>query len=90
MLQGNFQRLEQVMLTQQEIAFAKNRERLGSRLTCLVDSLDSGGQGLARFYGQAPDIDSICIVSGCSAAPGQFVQARVTGAQDYDLLVEQV
>lgn len=84
------QRLDELMLTQQEIAFARNRSRAGSRLTCLVDSLDSRGQGQARFYGQAPDIDSICLVSGCSAAPGQFVQTRVTGTQGYDLLVEQV
>ncbi len=84
------ERLEELMLTQQEIAFAANRRRVGSRLTCLVDSLDSRGQGLARFYGQAPDIDSLCIVSGCSAAPGQFITAEVTGTQDYDLLLEQV
>jgi len=84
------ERLDELMLTQQDIAFAANRRRVGSRLTCLVDSLDNRGQGLARFYGQAPDIDSLCIVSGCSAAPGQFIAAEVTGSHDYDLLVEQV
>ena len=30
-------RREELMLAQQEIAFAKNEERIGSRLTCLVD-----------------------------------------------------
>jgi len=84
------ERLDELMLTQQEIAFAANRRWVGSRLTCLVDSLDSRGQGRARFYGQAPDIDSLCIVNGCSAAPGQFVATKVTGTQDYDLLVEQI
>jgi len=84
------ERLDELMLTQQEIAFAANRRRVSSRLTCLVDSLDSRGQGRARFYGQAPDIDSLCIVNGCSAAPGQFVATKVTGTQDYDLLVEQI
>ncbi len=34
-------RLEALMLAQQEIAFARNKERIGSRLTCLVDE---GGQ----------------------------------------------
>jgi ribosomal protein S12 methylthiotransferase len=36
-------RLEELMLTQQEIAFAKNRRRVGSRLTCLVDSRAAEG-----------------------------------------------
>lgn len=84
------QRLEELMLTQQEIAFARNKSRIGSELRCLVDSVDSDGLGCGRFYGQAPDIDSVCIIEGCSAAPGQFVNAKVVDTQDYDLRVEQV
>jgi ribosomal protein S12 methylthiotransferase len=84
------QRLDELMLTQQKIAFARNEERIGSRLTCLVDSIDSNGLGRGRFYGQAPDIDSLCIIKKCSAQPGQFIDTKVTAAQDYDLLVEQI
>ncbi len=84
------QRLEQLMLTQQKIAFAKNKNRIGSKLTCLVDSVDSAGTGKGRFYGQAPDIDSICIIKNCSAKPGQFIDTKVVGTKDYDLLVEQI
>ncbi len=108
-------RLEELMLTQQEIAFAKNRDRLGSRLTCLVDSLENPDarsqtpasrrprqrprskqrhreypQGRGRFYGQALDIDSVCLIENCSAAPGEFVEVRVVGAEGYDLRVEQI
>ncbi len=84
------QRLEELMLTQQKIAFARNKERIGSKLTCLVDSVDGKRTGTGRFYGQAPDIDSICIIKNCSAKPGQFVDAKVTAAKDYDLIVEQI
>jgi len=84
------QRLEELMLTQQEIAFAKNKNRVGNKLTCLVDSVDNKGAGQGRFYGQAPDIDSICIIKNCSASPGQFIDTKVVGTKDYDLLVEQV
>ena len=83
-------RFDRIMLAQQEIAFALNEERVGSRLTCLVDSLDPRGRGLGRFYGQAPDIDSLCVIEGCSAAAGQFVETEVTGSEDYDLIVEQI
>ena len=51
-----------------------------------------------RLASQAPDIDGVCIVKNPSPArrglprltPGQFVQVKVTGTQEYDLLVEQV
>jgi ribosomal protein S12 methylthiotransferase len=84
------QRVERLMLTQQRIAFAANERRVGGRLACLVDSIDSGGGGRARFYGQAPDIDSLCILPRCSAEPGEFIDTVVTGTNDYDLIVEQV
>jgi len=84
------QRFDELMLTQQKIAFAKNENRIGGKLRCLVDSVDDKGVCRGRFYGQAPDIDSVCIIENCSAAPGQFVDAKVVAAQDYDLLVEQI
>ncbi len=91
-------RLEELMLTQQEIAFARNRQRIGCELTCLIDSVERRDIARGRFYGQAPDIDSVCIIKNRSPArrglpkltPGRFVQVKVTGTQDYDLLVEQI
>jgi ribosomal protein S12 methylthiotransferase len=91
-------RREELMLMQQEIAFARNERRVGSRLRCLIDSVDSRGVGRGRFYGQAPDIDSLCIIKGRSStrrrstrlAPGRFVDVEVTGTQDYDLLATQI
>jgi ribosomal protein S12 methylthiotransferase len=84
------QRLEELMLTQQKIAFAKNESRIGSKLTCLVDSVETGSTAKGRFYGQAPDIDSICIIKNCSASPGKFVDTKVIGTKNYDLIVEQI
>ncbi|MHC4316783.1 MAG: MiaB/RimO family radical SAM methylthiotransferase [Planctomycetota bacterium] len=84
------QRLDELMLTQQKIAFAKNKNRIGGKIICLVDSVDDEGTGRGRFYGQAPDIDSICIIKNCSASPGQFIDTKVIGTKDYDLLVQQI
>ncbi len=84
------QRLEELMLTQQKIAFAKNESRIGSKLTCLVDSVETGDAAKGRFYGQAPDIDSICIIKNCSTGPGKFVDTKVIGTKNYDLIVEQI
>ncbi len=83
-------RLDALMLAQQEIAFAKNRARVGQRLRCLIDSVDPQGIGYGRFYGQAPDIDAICVVTNCMAGPGSYADVDVVGVRDYDLLVEQI
>lgn len=92
------QRLEELMLTQQKIAFARNKSLIGSELTCIVDSAGSTSSPQAeaksaakgRFYGQAPEVDSICIIKNCSASPGQFIETKVVGTKDYDLEVEQI
>lgn len=84
------QRLDELMLTQQKIAFAKNKKRIGGKLRCLVDSVEKKRVCRGRFYGQAPDIDSVCIIKNCSASPGQFVNAKVVAAQDYDLIVKRI
>ncbi len=83
------QRLDELMLAQQEIAFAKNKKRIGSKLRCLVDFADINTVK-GRFYGQAPEVDSVCIIENCSAGPGEFINAKIVGTKDYDLLVEQL
>jgi ribosomal protein S12 methylthiotransferase len=84
------ERLEKLMLTQQKIAFAKNKHRIGARLRCLVDLVDNKSTAKARFYGQALDVDSICIVKSCSARPGQFIDTKVVATKHYDLVVRQI
>ena len=83
-------RLEKLMLIQQQIAFEKNRNRVGSELECIVDEVDGRGGGRGRFYGQSPDIDSICLIKKCRAGAGDFVRVKVVDTRDYDLLVEQI
>lgn len=83
------QRLEQLMLAQQQIAFEKNKNRKGSTLKILVDAITKDGHAEGRFYGQAPDIDGICIINKHTAKTGQFIKAKVTGWHEYDLIVEQ-
>jgi ribosomal protein S12 methylthiotransferase len=94
-------RLDELMRTQQEIAFARNEARIGSRLTCLIDTIDDDGTAVGRFYGQAPEIDSVCIVRSvpvralknrlaAELKTGQFVEGRVVGTEGYDLRIEPI
>lgn len=82
------ERVERVMLAQQSIAFARQKARIGTELTCLVDEVPIRGAARGRFYGQAPEIDSLCLIRNCKAQPGQFIRTRVVGRQDYDLVVQ--
>ena len=85
------ERVEELMLVQQGIAFASNEKRIGDRLTCLVDSVDGRQMtGAGRFYGQAPDIDSVCLIEDCRAGAGEFIHSEVVGTKDYDLIVRQI
>jgi ribosomal protein S12 methylthiotransferase len=84
------ERVEKVMLSQQKIAFEKNKTRIGQQLTCLLDSAEAKGRAQGRFYGQAPHIDSICYIEKCSANAGQFIDAKVTATRDYDILAVQI
>jgi len=83
-------RYDELMVAQQQIAFAKNKKRVGSTIDCLVDSVGRKKGGRGRYYGQAPDIDSVCIIQNCRSAAGEFVNAKVVGVKDYDLVVRQI
>jgi ribosomal protein S12 methylthiotransferase len=82
------ERRNRLMLAQQEIAFAANHRRIGTPLTCLIDEIEDSGLRLGRFFGQAPEIDGLCLIRNCQADAGSFVKARVTGTEGYDLLAE--
>ncbi len=84
------ERLEQIMLAQQEIAFEKNSEKIGRELTVLVDSAGEDGLAVGRYYGQAPEIDSVCRIGNCTAQPGDFIRVQVTDTADYDLATSQI
>lgn len=87
------ERLEELMLIQQEIAFAKNRERRGEVTEAIVDSVDEDENGrtvlTARSYGEAPEIDPVILVPVdeshgeplTGAAPAGFVEIPVGGAR---------
>jgi len=82
-------RVEELMLAQQEIAFAKARGRIGQKVEVLVDrTLRKKGQWTGRTSGQAPQIDSVTIVSGPELHAGKMVTAKVSGSRGYDLVAE--
>jgi ribosomal protein S12 methylthiotransferase len=84
------QRLRRLMLTQQQICFEKNKTRIGSTIICLIDEVGKNHTAKGRFFGQAPEIDPVCIIKNCSADQGDFVQTKITDSKNYDLLCRQI
>ncbi|HEY2587109.1 MAG TPA: 30S ribosomal protein S12 methylthiotransferase RimO [Tepidisphaeraceae bacterium] len=86
------QRVEELMLTQQEVAFARAKSQVGRTIEVLVDrpaGRDAADGYVARSHSQAPDIDSVTFVRGGEKLhPGQLVQVKVTDFQAYDLVAE--
>jgi ribosomal protein S12 methylthiotransferase len=83
-------RLEELMLTQQGIAFGKAKDRIGGSVEVLIDRVDANSKKnwIGRTSGQAPDIDSVTVVSGDGLHAGKMVTAKVTGAKGYDSVAE--
>ncbi|MBL7215343.1 MAG: 30S ribosomal protein S12 methylthiotransferase RimO [Phycisphaerae bacterium] len=82
-------RVDELMSLQQQIIFKKMDAQLGRQLSVLVDETYDD-HAIGRYYGQAPHVDSVCIIQNCTAHTGRFIQAKVTGRDGYDFLVEQI
>jgi len=83
-------RVDALMRVQQKVAFALGDERVGSVFDVLVDEMTAEGTAIARHEGQAPSVDSVTLVEGCRATPGEFVTVRCSGRNEYDLVARPV
>jgi ribosomal protein S12 methylthiotransferase len=84
-------RMEQIMLCQQKIAFEKNRQRIGDIYQVLIESPpDENGTACGRYFGQAPEVDSVSLIENCTAVQGEFVDAKVISVDNYDLVLSQI
>lgn len=85
-------RADALMDVQFDVTAAVNQRRVGETYTAVIDGPDSKEKTYAgRCYFDSPEIDSnIWIHSAVPLETGSFVQVRVTGTEEYDLLGEYV
>lgn len=82
------ERHERFMLAQQEVAFELAERRVGKSFDVLIDDTEEDQRGaIGRHAGQAPEVDSVCIVDADDVEAGGFVRVRCVETDDYDLLV---
>jgi ribosomal protein S12 methylthiotransferase len=85
-------RREKIMKKQAQISAEWAEQQLGTTRRCLVEGRVTGKDWyIARSHSEAADIDGIVrIHSTRELAVGEFVTARVTEADTYDLTAELV
>jgi len=78
-------RAQEVMEVQQEISYEKNAEKVGNVFKVLIDKKEAG-KYLGRTEFDSVEVDNeVIIKSDKKLMPGNFVQAKITNAYDYDL-----
>jgi len=84
------ERLDRLMLLQQEISAEVCAARVGETCEVLVEGFRHG-----RYYGrsrlEAPEIDGKILFTGPQGLkPGDYVQVKITSSSEYDLIGEAV
>ena len=84
------ERAQEIMEVQQEISLEKNQEKLGKTFKVIIDKKEAG-RYLGRTEFDSVEVDNeVIIQSKKRLAIGEFVQAKITKAFDYDLEGEVV
>jgi ribosomal protein S12 methylthiotransferase len=79
------ERRARFMEVQAEVSRNRLKRWVGREIDVLVDEVQKGAV-IGRSAADAPEIDGVVRVKGAKGAkPGDFIRARVTGADDYDL-----
>ena len=81
------ERLERFMNTQAKISAERLSRKIGKTMRVLIDE-STDEAVIARSSADAPDIDGQIILPPGSGRPGQFIQARITAADEHDLIAE--
>jgi ribosomal protein S12 methylthiotransferase len=86
------ERRNRLMEAQQQVAFAWGRQQVGRELDVLIDGPDPEipNHLVGRSYADAPDIDGLVRVKGKGLQAGDFVRAKVTAADSYDLVARAI
>lgn len=80
-------RFDEVMQLQQSISADKNAEHIGEVVKVLIDE-ESRGRLVARSEMDAPEVDGNVFINSKGLKVGDFVDVRITGSMEYDLIGE--
>ena len=75
-----------LMDVQAQISKEKLAKRIGKEYQVLIDYVDDEGNAVGRSKYEAPDVDGLIVIENAKGVnPGDFVQAKITEADEHDL-----
>ena len=78
------ERMDSIMLLQQDISLQKNKQLIGNKERVLIDLHTDENISIGRTYRDAPEVDNSVRVEG-KLPIGEFVDVEITGASEYDV-----
>lgn len=84
-------RANRIMEIQQEISYAKNQEKIGRQYQVLIDRKE-GEHFVGRSEADSPEVDNEVLINAKAhyVRIGDFVQAEIIDATEYDLFAKPV
>ncbi|QGU95200.1 30S ribosomal protein S12 methylthiotransferase RimO [Clostridium bovifaecis] len=80
-------RLEEIMLIQQDISKEKNKSKIGEKFKVIVEGKDNNEYWFGRSYEMAPEIDGAIFFKYDKILNiGDFIEVLITDALEYDLI----
>ena len=83
------ERMDAIMLLQQEINLKKNQSRIGNMERVLIDLHSDDGTSIGRSYRDAPEVDNFVRVDE-KLNIGEFYDVEITAAFEYDLSAKRL
>ena len=75
------------MQEQQKVSLGKNKKAVGQEVEVLIEGKINDDTYFGRTKGDAPEIDGMMFIECDETLPlGDFVNAKVVGAKEYDLV----
>lgn len=84
-------RVEEIMEVQQQISWEKNQEKIGKIFKCIIDRKE-GEYFVGRTEYDSPDVDNTVLIPAKDIylPVGEFVNIKITSAEEFDLYGELV
>ncbi len=83
-------RFHKIMYDLKQLSLENNKNLIGKTLMTITDKKSNNNYYIGRYYGQAPEVDGVVYYS--SERPltiGEFVNVKIKGVSNYDLIGEK-
>tara|TARA_Y100000588_G_C14258978_1_gene926758 strand:- start:2458 stop:3546 length:1089 start_codon:yes stop_codon:yes gene_type:complete len=83
-LQVKTDRMDEIMLLQQDINLEKNKSRIGATERVIIDRHSEDDTSIGRSYRDAPEVDNFIRIDA-KLPIGEFIDVKITEALEYDV-----